>query len=108
MASKKPEFKNKKFYYRRAKWDGQGKHTLQKLLEDAHKQLDTVGKRTFEISTGAEIKGANFKDDNGLYLQIASYVPGEATSIIDKDKAAKVSNVAAQNAPAGKDYLDGE
>lgn len=108
MAGKKPEFKNKKFYYRRAKWDGQGKNTLQKLLEDAHKQLDTVGKRTFEVSTGAEIKGANFKDDNGLYLQIASYVPGEATSIIDKDKAAKVSNVAAQSAPAGKDYLDGD
>ncbi|QOR37142.1 hypothetical protein HNO52_00465 [Billgrantia diversa] len=108
MAGKKPELKTKKFYYRRARWDSQGKATIQKLLEDAHKELDTVGKRTFEVGSGAEIRGANFKNDNGLFLQIASYVPGEATSTIDKDKAAKISNVTAQNAPAGKDYLDGD
>ncbi len=108
MAGKKPEFKNKKFYYRRAKWDSQGKLSLQKLLEDAHTELDTVGKRTFEVGSGAEIRGANFKENGGLYLQIASYVPGEATSIIDKDKTAKISNVSAQNAPNGKDYLDGD
>lgn len=108
MAGKKPELKNKKFYYRRAKWDNQGKRNIQKILEDAHKNLDTVGKRTFAIGSGVEIRGANFKQDNGLYLQIVSYVPGEATSIIDKDKTAKVSNVTAQNAPVGKDFLDGD
>lgn len=108
MAGKKPEFKNKKFYYRRAKWDNQNKGNLQRILEDAHKELDTVGKRTFEVGSGAEIRGANFKNDNGLYLQIASYVPGEATSTIDKDKTARVSNVEAQNAPTGKDFLDGD
>ena len=108
MAGKKPEFKNKKFYYRRAKWDSQGKLSLQKLLEDAHTKLDTVGKRTFEVGSGAEIRGANFKENDGLYLQIASYVPGEATSIIDKDITAKISNVSAQKAPNGKDYLDGD
>lgn len=108
MAGKKPEFKNKKFYYRRAVWDGQGKVSLERLLVDAHRTLDTVGKRTFEVGSGAEIRGANFKDNDGLYLQIASYVPGEATSIIDKDKTAKSSNVDAQNAPSGKDYLDGD
>lgn len=108
MTVNKSELKNKKFYYRRAIWDKQGKITLQEILEDAHKNLDTVGKRTFEITSGAEIRGANFKNNNGLYLQIASYVPGEATSIIDKDKTAKISNIAAQNAPMGKDYLDGD
>jgi hypothetical protein len=108
VAVKKPEFKNKKFYYRRAKWDGQGGQTLQKLLEDAHLALDTVGKRTFEVGSGGEIRGADYKSNIGLYLQVASYVPGEATSIIDKDKAAKFSNVTAQNAPQGKDYLDGD
>lgn len=108
MAGKKPNFKNKKFYYRRAKWDDQGKQSLESLLIDAHKLLDTVGKRTFEVSSGAEIRGASFNDDGGLYLQIASYVPGESTSIIDKSKRAKQSNVTAQTAPEGKDYLDGE
>lgn len=108
MAGKKTNFKNKKFYYRRAKWDEQGKQSLEKILLEAHEELDTVGKRTFEASSGAEIRGASFKDDKGLYLQIASYVPGEATSIIDKSKGAKQSSVTAQAAPDGKDYLDGE
>lgn len=108
MAGKKPNFKNKKFYYRRAKWEDQDKQQLESILIDAHQTLDTVGKRTFEVSSGAEIRGASFKDDNGLYLQIASYVPGESTSIIDKSKRAKQSNVTAQTAPEGKDYLDGD
>ena len=109
MAGKNPTHKNKKFYYRRAKWDEQGKQSLERILIDAHESLDTVGKRTFNAaSSGAEIRGASFKNDKGLYLQIASYVPGEATSIIDKSKRAKQSNVTAQIAPDGKDYLDGE
>jgi hypothetical protein len=108
MAGKKQNFKNKKFYYRRAKWDDQGKQSLEAILIEAHVTLDTVGKRTFEASSGAETRGASFKDNNGLYLQIASYVPGEATSIIDKSKRAKQSSVTAQVAPDGKDYLDGE
>lgn len=108
MAVKKTELKNKKFYYRRAKWDGQESQTLQKILEDAHTELDTVGKRTFGVGSGSEIRGADYKSNNGFYLQVASYVPGEATSIIDKDKTAKFSSVTAQNAPRGKDYLDGD
>ena len=108
MAGKKPNFKNKKFYYRRAKWDDQGKQSLESLLIYAHQILGTVGKRTFDVNYGTEIRGASFKDDGGLYLQIASYVPGESTSIIDKSKRAKQSNVTAQIAPDGKDYLDGE
>lgn len=106
--AKKPKYKTKKFYYRRAKWAGQAKVSLQKILEDAHNVLSTVGERTFENGSGSEIKGANFKVDNGIYLQVASCSPGEATSTIDKDKHAKVSNVTAQNAPAGKDFLDGD
>jgi len=108
MAGKSPEFKNKKLYYRRAKWEGQAKKTLQAYLSEAHDLLDTVGKRSFAISHGAEIRGANYKNDNGLYLQIASYIPGEATSIIDKNKAAKQSNISAKPAPTGADYLAGD
>jgi hypothetical protein len=108
MAGKNPSHKMKKFYYRRAKWDGQNKLTLETLLTDAHEQLDTVGKRSFSVSSGTEIRGANYKTDKGLYLQVASYVPGEPTSIIDKSKRSKQSTVSAQNAPDGKDYLDGD
>lgn len=108
MPRKQPEFKTKKLYYRRAKWEGQSKRTLQEILVDSHAKLDTVGKRTFPIGSGAEIQGANVKVESGLYLQIASYVPGEATSIIDKDATAKNSSVTAQIAPSGKDYLNGD
>ena len=108
MVVKKQSFKSKKFYYRRAKWDGQDKQSLETLLIEAHQLLDPVGKRTFKVSSGAEIRGASFKNDDGLYLQIASYVPDEATSLIDKSAGAKQSEVTAQTAPQGKDYLDGE
>jgi len=108
MVEKKQIFKNKKFYYRRAKWNDQGKQSLEVFLIEAHKTLDTVGKRTFKASSGTEIRGASLKDNHGLYLQIASYVPGEATSIIDKNKLNTQSSITAQSAPEGKDYLDGE
>lgn len=108
MVSKKVVQKNKKFYYRRAKWDAQEKITLEDILVDAHEQLETVGKRSFSVSSGSEIRGAAFKVDGGLYLQIASYVPDEPTSIIDKSKRSKQSAVSAQTAPEGKDYIDGD
>ncbi|WP_339897882.1 hypothetical protein [uncultured Gilvimarinus sp.] len=108
MVSKRVVQKNKKFYYRRAKWSAQEKITLEDILVDAHEQLGTVGKRSFSVGSGAEITGAAFKVDNGLYLQIASYVPDESTSIIDKSKRSKQSTVSAQAAPDGKDYIDGD
>lgn len=108
MVIKNSQHKDKKFYYRRARWDNQGKDTLEKILTDAHEKLDTVGKRSFPIGSGAEVRGADFAVDGGLYLQIASYVPDEATSIIDKSKRAKKSSVTAYGAPEGKDYLNGE
>ncbi len=108
MAGKKPSHKMKKFYYRRAKWDGQDKLTLEKLLTDAHEHLDTGEKRSFAVSSGSEISGANYEKDEGLYLQVASSVPGEPTTMIEQGKGSKQSTVSAQNAPDGKDYLDGD
>jgi hypothetical protein len=108
MASKTPKYKNKKFYYRRAVWSGQKSKTLQDILTEAHLKLATTGQRTFSSSHGSEIKGANYEDNDGLYLQIASYVPGEPTSTIDKSKSSKTSNILAEPAPIGKDYLDGD
>lgn len=108
MTRKTPDHKMKKFYYRRAEWDQQGKQSLEKILISAHAKLDKVGKRTFSASSGSEIRGASFKNDKGLYLQIASYIPDDPTSIIDKSVKAKQSNVTAQDAPEGKNFLDGE
>lgn len=102
------ERKNRKLYYRRATWDKQGKTSLETLLKEAHETLTTTGHRTFQTSLG-EIKGARVSNsDKGLLLQIASYVPGEATSTIDKSKIAKNATVSAEPAPQGKDYLDGD
>ena len=108
MAPNAPDTKVKKFYYRRAVWEGQRKGKIEKILTKAHESLDTVGKRTFETGSGAEIRGARYSDNKGLYLHIAAYVPGEATSIIEKSARAKQSRVTAQAAPDGKDYLDGD
>jgi hypothetical protein len=100
--------KSKKLYYRRATWEKQGKATLEALLNEAHDTLTTVGRRTFQTS-GGEIRGARVHpSDKGLLLQIAAYAPGEPTSTIDKNKSAKASTIAAEPAPEGKDYLDGD
>lgn len=100
--------KNKKLYYRRATWEKQGKTTLEAVLNEAHDTLTTVGHRTFQTPTG-EIKGARVhRSENGLLLQIASYVPGEPTSTIDKNKSVKAATITAEPAPHGKDYLDGD
>jgi hypothetical protein len=108
MSKKKQQFKTRKFYYRRAEWDDKGNATFESIMRSAHSTLDTVGKRTFAVSSGAEIRGAHFDDNSGIYLQIASYVPNESTSIIDKKSNVKNSTVSAQSAPSGSDYLDGD
>jgi hypothetical protein len=100
--------KSKKFYYRRARWNEQGNHTLENLLKDAHNKLPTVGHRTFGSSNN-ELKGADFKaNDKGLFLHIASYVPGQPTSTIDKDGAVNSATITAELAPEGKDFMDGD
>lgn len=100
--------KNKKLYYRRARWNDQGKDTLEKLLKAAHDKLPTVGDRTF-TSPINELIGADFKAaDKGLFLHIASYVPDQPTSIIDKDKLVNSATITAEPAPIGKDFMDGD
>lgn len=106
-----PATRIKKFYYRRAAWGNVRKHaTLEKLLRDAHQAQDTVGKRTFKLGSGGEIKCANYsdKDDGILLFQIAAYVPGQPTSTVAKSARAKASKIDAEAAPDGKDYLDGD
>lgn len=100
--------KSKKLYYRRATWENQGKSTLETLLKDAHDGLPTTGDRTF-TSSSSEVKGARiYHSGKGLFLQIASYVPGEPTSTIDKNKSVKNATITAEPAPSGKDFLDGD
>jgi len=100
--------KNKKLYYLRAKWDNQGKVTLESLLREAHKTMLTTGDRIFASSPG-EIKGAHVKDtEDRMFFHIASYVPGEPTSTIDKDRTAQRATITVEPAPDGKDFLDGD
>lgn len=106
--AKKKDTKNKKMYYRRAILPKGEKRTLQSLLESAHGKLDTVGKRTFASGQDSEIRGADYKVEQGLYLQVASYVPDEATSTIEKNGGVKSSKIEAASAPVGRDYLDGD
>lgn len=101
--------KTKKFYYRRAQWTGQGKLTLENVLADAHTKLLTLGDRTFILGSGNEIQGARYShDDQGLFLQVAYYTPGQPTSTIGKNKADASATIDSELAPTGKDYLHGD
>ncbi len=111
MSSKTPKTKTKKLYYRRATWKNQRTTTLETLLKKSHRKFATVGQRTFPTNLGGEIRGAVIDikgPGEGVYLQIASYVPGEEASLIDSNRKAKRSNVSAQRAPGGNEYLDGD
>lgn len=105
-----PTSKQKKFYYRRAAWEKHSKWTLESLLHEAHEDNNTVGKRTFELSSGSVLRGANFKtkEDSGIFLHIASYVPNQPTSTIIKNPGLRKSKIDAEPAPEGKDYLGGD
>ncbi len=101
--------KDKILYYRRARWDKQEKVTLEKLLVEAHTVLTTRGQRTFSMVSGYELVGARVKiSDDGLFLQIASNVPNQPTSTINKDKSVASATIAEEPAPEGKDFLEGD
>ncbi|PKG73158.1 hypothetical protein CXF86_19095 [Shewanella sp. GutCb] len=105
-----PETKNKSLYYRRANFGIlTAQNTLQKMLINCLDATETVGSRTFAGGQGTEIRCSNEKDDSkGLYLQITTYTPGQATSTIEKDRKRKLSIVDEEDAPIGKDFVDGE
>jgi hypothetical protein len=109
VSKKNQPSKSKKLYYRRARWDNQGKSTLETLLKDAHANLPTVGHRTFKTSSGSELKGANFDTtDKGVFLHIVSCTPDQPTSTVNKDKSASSATIMAEPAPTGKDFMDGD
>lgn len=102
--------KKRPFYYRRAKWDEQKKgKSLQALLEACHEVLPTVGDRTFTAGEG-ELRGADVdvRPGEGVFLHIASYVPNEQTTTIEKSKRAKRSKLHAETASEGRDFLGGD
>lgn len=102
--------KKRPFYYRRAKWDEQRKDkSLEELLITSHVTLKTVGARTFIAGEG-EIRGADFeaRPGQGVFLHVASYVPDEQTTTIEKDTAATRTKLYAETASAGRNFLGGD
>jgi hypothetical protein len=103
--------KAKRLFYRRASWTDQNKETLEKLLKISHDKFKSTFDRKFEGLYGNEIKCARYviKKNVGLFFQIASSIPGRATSAIDKPSSATInSDITEINAPEGKDFLDGD
>lgn len=105
--------KYSRFNYRRAIGTGidDGSVSLEKALLDAHNRSPSVGDRTFTYSGGMTIEGAAFKvpdKDGGLLLHIAVYVLGQPTSTIGHNPSASESDTFEEEAPYGKDYLDGD
>lgn len=109
--AKAPKLRQRKLYYRRAEWSemDHSQHTLEDILKDAHEQNENVSSRIFPGLSGSEVKGASYiYDEKGIFIQIASYTPGQETSTIENSREAPESNVTPQEAPDGKDFLDGE
>lgn|GEM_PF-1250503 len=102
--------KKRPFYYRRAKWDGQKEDkTLQAILEECHDNMPTVGERTFQSGEG-ELRGADAerKAGVGFFLHIASYVPDERATTIDKARTSRRSNLYTETAADGREFLNGD
>nr|WP_319491842.1 hypothetical protein [uncultured Desulfobacter sp.] len=111
--SKIPDKKTKQVYYKRSSWEGQ-KNTeyLETFVKVCHDKYKSTALRTFKGFYGSEMKCAKYDDsekDVGIMMQIASYVPDQPTSVIEKSSnQASEASVDAIDAPPGKDYLDGD
>lgn len=106
-----PSKKTKKFYYRRATWTESVDYTLEQFLRGAHDHYTTTLERTFPGNYGTEMRGAKYKDGDsaGVFLQVASYVPDQPTSIIPKASSQESNSViSAVTPPEGNDFLDGD
>ena len=104
----KNQTKPKDLFYRRAKW-ANVTNSLEGLIVDAHNQLKTRGERSFVLDSGSTLVGARIEaNEYGVFLQIASYIPNQATSTIDKQLSVPNATIEAEPAPEGKDFLDGD
>ena len=112
-----PESKLKRLFYRRAAWSVDGienarlTDTLESVLKICHVKCKTTHSRSFSGSLGSQMHCAKYrpKDGGGLFFQIASYVPDQAASAIDKSSATSDnSDVSTVSAPDGKNFLDGD
>ena len=108
---KRPAVKVKRLIYRRASWTNQKKETLENVLKKCHDKYKTTAERTFKGLYGTELQCAHYshKDKIGLLFQIASYVPGQATSAIqESSQSTTTSGITEVPAPAGNNFLDGD
>lgn len=104
----KNQVKSKDLFYRRAVW-AKNKINLEGLIVDAHNILKTRGERSFALDSGSTLVGARIESNEyGVFLQIASYTPNQATSTIDKQLSVPSATIEAESAPEGKDFLDGD
>ena len=111
--AKTPANRNKKIFYFRAQFGRlEGDQNLQNLLKLAIGELPTAGDRTFIATRGALHQCSNFdsgfNDFDGLFMQVTSFTPGEAASVIESKKDKPLTRVDSQDAPDGKDFVDGE
>lgn len=109
---KVPDKKMKRLFYRRAFWEGQKKDgALEDFISECHKKFTSTSDRTFKGLYGTEIQCAKYeyKKNVGIFMQIASYVPGQSTSVINNASAQTTeSPVSEVEAPVGNDFLDGD
>lgn len=107
--TKKENTKNRTLFYRRVVWYDEHPKDLESLLMSAHQILTTTEKRTFSHND-VEIQGMKIKHDDkvGFFCHVASYIPGQQTSLIPAPSAVKENDPLPQSPPIKHNFMEGD
>jgi hypothetical protein len=105
----KDKTKQRTLFYRRVVWPGKNSNNLEKLLVSAHQILTTTKKRTFPYNE-VEIQGMKIKHDRdvGFFCHVASYVPGQSTSLVPSPADVKETDPLPQAPPNRHNFMEGD
>lgn len=109
MSKEKPKTKNRTLFYRRVIWRDKTTKKLEDILIKAHEILTTTKQRTFPYHD-AEIQGMKIKhdQDNCFRCHVATYIPGQPTSLVPSPSTEKENNTRTQEPPSNEDFMEGD
>ena len=109
MSEERPKTKNRTLFYRRIIWHDSPRRKLEDILIKAHEILTTTKQRTFPYHE-AEIQGMKIKHDkdNCFHCHVASYIPGQSTSLVPRPSIEKENNTRVQEPPRNEDFMEGD
>jgi hypothetical protein len=105
----KSDQKKKTLTYRRAVYFGERRYLLEASLKEAHKKRPDISQRNFSFSEELKIECRNFRiTDNGIFLHLTSYTPGERASTLKRLAGVPSGDVDTTLPPDGFEFMDGD